>query len=420
MASIYSRRSAQLVLPRELRWFLTLGAALWVISVSYIVLKLHFDHTANHGIPDVITSPPFGDLYAFANRLQFVHQPDFFKPEWGWNYSAPCIFLYKVLYFFCLRRHGHYIYLLLVLVCLLPLLLTMSLALRRRGLSAQSTWLLLVGTLVMSWPIALGVHQGNTDALIWIGAAFAVWAYYRGMWWTAAVAIGIVAAFKIYPVLLIGLFFPPKKYLQAIGSVLTFAAVTLASLAYIGPSIPAAYRKISGGIKLLSDLGFYGQDVDWNYLTFEHSIVSLIRVCTVGHLELMRVIFRYYLPVAGAAMALFFLALIWKMPRLNQVLVIVLAMVLLPPKSYDYTLEMMYIPWAWLVLLCVSAAAAGRKIRGMLPVMFCFALVCAPELFIKVHGFYAYGQFKTVVMLGMLALAARYPFDGQQPTAMSA
>jgi hypothetical protein len=290
----------------------------------------------------------------------------------------------------------------------------MAAALRQRGLSSQNAWLLLIGSTVMSWPIFLGVHQGNTDTLIWIGAAVGVWAYYRGKWWTAAIVIGIVAAFKIYPILLLGLLFPQKKYLQGIGGIAAFLGVTAASLSYVGPSIPAAYKKISGGIKLLTDLGFNPNDVDRNYLTLEHSIVSLIRVCTINHLETMRVIFHYYLPVAGALMSIFFVALIWKMPRANQVLVIILATVLLPPKSYDYTLEMMYIPWAWLVLLCVSAAAGGRTIKGMMPVMICFALVCAPELFFKFQGFYSYGQLKTVVMLVMLGLAARYRFDDEQ------
>ena len=61
-----------------------------------------------------------------------------------------------------------------------------------------------------------------------------------------------------------------------------------------------------------------------------------------------------------------------------------------------------------------SAAAGGRTIKGMMPVMICFALVCAPELFFKFQGFYSYGQLKTVVMLVMLGLAARYRFDDEQ------
>jgi Glycosyltransferase family 87 len=405
-------------LPRELRWFLFLSLVLWICSVAYVALRLRFAHGDNHGLPPVLLNPPFGDLYAFADKLKFVHQPEFFKPEWGWNYSAPCIFLYKLLYLFVQRRHGHIIYVLIVITCLFPLTWNMAAELKRRGLSFQNAWLLLIGTALMSWPILLGIHQGNTDTLIWMGVAIGVWAYYRDMWWTAAILIGMVAALKIYPILLIALFFPPKKYLQAAGCALTFAIVTIASLAYIGPSIPAAYGKISGGVKLLTDLGFYPKDIDRDYLTFDHSLVSLIRICTINHLEAMKVIFHYYLPVAGALMAIFFVALIWKMPRANQVLVVVLASVLLPPKSYDYTLEMIYIPWAWLALLSVQAAASGRTIKGMMPVMICFALVCSPELFFKFQGYYSYGQLKTVVLLAMLGLAGRYPFDDGEPNSL--
>ena len=42
--------------------------------------------------------------------------------------------------------------------------------------------------------------------------------------------------------------------------------------------------------------------------------------------------------------------------------------------------------------------------------MICLALVCAPELFIKHHGIYVYGEFKAIVIIALFYLTSRYRF----------
>jgi hypothetical protein len=185
-------------------------------------------------------------------------------------------------------------------------------------------------------------------------------------------------------------------------------------LAYIGPTIPVAYRFTTMGIKSFTDLGFYPGAIDRDYLTYDHSLVSLFRIVTTSHPEYMSLMARYYMPVAAVLMTVYFFAFIWKMPRLNQLLVIVLAIVLLPPKSYDYTLQMLYIPWSWLALVAVSAAKRGQKIAGLMPVMICLALICSPEVFIEFGGFHSFGQFKALCLLVLLWMSAKYRFLDDQ------
>jgi len=275
----------------------------------------------------------------------------------------------------------------------------------------MTAWALLIATALMSWPILFAIHAGNIEAILWIGIAIATWAYYRRMWWAAAILIGIIGAFKIYPMLLLGLFLQPRKFREMAISLLTFAAITVAGLAYIGPTILTAYHNVAKGVQSFTDLGFYPGEIDRDYLTLEHSVVSLIRICTSSHPKLMLAIFHHYMPVAALLTTIFFFTRIWKMPRLNQLFFIILAAVMLPPKSYDYTLQMLYIPWAWLALLCVDAAARRTKIPGMTQVMICLALVLSPEFFLRIGGYFSFGQFKTVILLALLWLIARYRFD---------
>jgi hypothetical protein len=79
---------------------------------------------------------------------------------------------------------------------------------------------------------------------------------------------------------------------------------------------------------------------------------------------------------------------------------------------------MLYIPWAWLALLGVAAAARRRRVPGLMPAMVCLALICSPEFFIKFHGYYSFGQFKTIVLLGLLWVAVRYRFE-DEPSQLS-
>jgi hypothetical protein len=296
---------------------------------------------------------------------------------------------------------------------LLLLMAGISAALQRRGLSRRNSWALLICTVFLSWPVFFSVRQGNIESLLWIVVAFAVWASYRGMWWTSAILIGAVASFKLYPLIFFALFITPKKFAQVLAGMLTFVFITLGSLAYIGPNIPVAYGHIAAGIKSFADYAFAPANVDRGYLAYEHSLLSLFRIVTTGHPEYMVQMASSYLPIAAALMAVLFLGKVRTQPRLNQILVIVIAVVLLPPKSYDYTLQMLYIPWACLALLSVSAQVQGRRVAGLKAAMILLALLCSPEFFIKYRGVYSFGQFKAVCLILLLCIALRYDFaDG--------
>jgi hypothetical protein len=215
-------RRGTVPLPRELKRFLSVSALVWLLSIVYAGIRWRYARGDQHGLPELFFHPVCTDLKAVIGKLEMVHQPEFFTVDYKWIYPAPCVFLYKFLLQFSYSgvhkgMHAVMMYFLVVGAGLLVLMAGMAAALNRRGLSKRDSWLLLIGAAVLSWPIFFAVHQGNIEGILWIGVAIAMWAYYREMWWTAAVLIGIVAGFKIYPILLLGLFLVPKKYLLWLG-----------------------------------------------------------------------------------------------------------------------------------------------------------------------------------------------------------
>jgi hypothetical protein len=113
-------------------------------------------------------------------------------------------------------------------------------------------------------------------------------------------------------------------------------------------------------------------------------------------------------------MLLLFFGPLWKLPRVNQLLAVSVAAVLLPPTSFDYTLMLLVPVWAWIALLTADsprgAKPSGQSThRALLVTMAMFALLFAPETFATWHGTFFAGQLKMFGLLALLAIAALEP-----------
>lgn len=143
---------------------------------------------------------------------------------------------------------------------------------------------------------------------------------------------------------------------------------------------------------------------------YDHSVFGIFKVLFVSHQASYAVLLhRYLLTVAVIMTALFFWRIV-RLPRPNQVLAIIVATVMLPPTSFDYTLQSLYIPWALLALLCVAARSRSERIPGMMPTMICFGLLLGPETFLQWHGVIFAGQLKALVLIALTAISLLYPF----------
>jgi len=148
---------------------------------------------------------------------------------------------------------------------------------------------------------------------------------------------------------------------------------------------------------------------------FDHSLVGCMKALSLAALpeelppQLLSLLVGLYMPVAAFAGIILYFDRILKLPVINQVVCLVVATILLPPISYDYTLLNLYLPWALLVLLALESR--GRTVPGLTAAMVCCAVVFAPVTELIVHGRSYGGQVKALALaaLGLIALIRKWP-----------
>ena len=120
-------------------------------------------------------------------------------------------------------------------------------------------------------------------------------------------------------------------------------------------------------------------------------------------------ILSLYLAVAAIGGLALFVFRIRKLSVLNQVLCLMIASILFPPTSFEYTLLHLFDPFAMYVLLMVSYQRQSRKAPGLNVLLPCFAVLFGfiPEL-IR-HRVSFGGQIKSLFLVALFVYALWRP-----------
>jgi hypothetical protein len=98
---------------------------------------------------------------------------------------------------------------------------------------------------------------------------------------------------------------------------------------------------------------------------------------------------------------------IWRLPLLNQILVLSVLSVIVPPISFDYTLLSLY---PALAMLSITALHLPENRQGeLIPHFLLFAAILTPESYLIVHGIPFAGQLRALCLLAMLVLVLWKP-----------
>jgi hypothetical protein len=262
---------------------------------------------------------------------------------------------------------------------------------------------------LLLFPILRLVIEGNIELVLWIFAALGAWAFLRGRDNWAAVLWGLAAAMKLYPIILLILLLPRKRY-RAIGlGVATFVGSTVLSLAWLGPTMAIAWRG-----SLQNIFGYQGVRVgefSLRELAANHSIFGLVKVVAlVAHVPLSRLTLPYY-ACGAVVLGLAFFGKLWKMPVANQLLAVSVIMVSLPTVSYFHTLANLYAPLVVLMFVAIEAEKAGVRVPGLTGTMMMFVpLFASWTLFTFQHVFVFDGLVQAVLLAGLFLCAVEYPF----------
>jgi hypothetical protein len=368
-------------LPRELRAFWIASVATITVAVLVGWLKWRAGESFFNWYP--LSDPRFGDLLEYPGTYALLHTRAFFfnltgRP-WAYPMYSPVAYPpFAAAVMAPMYRSGQPEFTFLVLAAgwLATAVWLVRRWMRRGGIGSWTAVLYPASLAVMSFPIARLVHQGNIELVVWILTAVGVWAWARGKDDFAAVLWGCAAAMKLFPLILLALLLPGRKWRAFVAGVATFALATLWSLWWLGPTIGDAWRGSMQNV-----FGYQGQRVsEWTLreLVANHSAIEPVKLAaTIVHFPLARVSLPYY--AAGALLfALAFFGKLWRMPRENQLLGVSIFMVTFPAISYYHALVHLYAPLVMLGWLAVRAQRAGVRVAGLQTTMLLFVPLFAP------------------------------------------
>lgn len=266
-------------------------------------------------------------------------------------------------------------------------------------------------TLVLiSFPIERLVHQGNIELVLWMFAAAGVWSFMREYDDAAAVLWGLAAAMKLFPIILLILLLPRRRW-RALGiGIVTFVGTTVLSLWWLGPTIGVAWRG-----SLQNVFGYQGFRMgEWSLreLVANHSLIGLAKIAAmIVRFPMAKLTLPYY--ACGAlVMGMVFFGRLWKMPVANQLLAVSTFMVMFPPISYYHSLVNMYAPLVVLGWVAIRAQQAGTCVRGLQGAILLFVPLFVPFTLLTFPTAILFcGLVQSVVLLALFFCALEYPFE---------
>ncbi len=388
-------------LPDALKVFLLLSAGLTLVSFVYTI----FCRSLGLGLPYsfpyyYVPGNMFQDFYSFHDKFLQWRTPAFFEhSQFGYfMYPAPLVHVFR---FLLGLHHAQTHFLCILLLTSVGLALAFVWILRGQGLRLALCILFAGATALLSYPLLLLLQRWNIEFLVWLVGSIGVWSFLTGRTNIAAVFIGVAASLKLYPFIFLGLFLPRRRYGGFLLGLATFAAVTLVSLYFIGPTIAAAARWDAEQIAAFSK--YYVGDV-WA-LGYDHSFFGLFKAATLHwHPNYYAWARPFSIAVALLSVALYFLR-IWSLPLPNQVLALSILSVTLAPLSFDYTLLNLYPAFAMLAVLAIQAQRRTAQVPSLSATMVLFALIFTPQSYIILDGVRYGAQLRAICLIALLVLA---------------
>ena len=395
--------------PQALRLFLITGLALNFLCLLCAVLAhfvwhlqgLYMSQPANHFAADLLIYLPLAGHF---------RTPEFFHvlPYPLYRYPAPIAPLYLI---FLTVPHPARVIGTLIAVVFSAMAYVFARTAMPRLEVIPSKLLLVLLLLAAIYPAWFELRQGNMEIFTFVLLSTAVWAFLTGHDKTAAICIGVAGAMKLYPLFYLGLFIAARRPKFIIYAFATSAFVTIASLWFLSPNLPFAWREISRGLddyRVTVVLPTIPLAIGW-----DHSLFTLwklgVRIFAFHTMHMPQILSIYIACTAVAGMSLFFLRIRF-LPVLNQVLCLTLACTLLPPSSFDYTLINLYVPLALLVLFAFQRGVRNEPTPGLKAAFLCFAVAMASETELIYHQRGYGGQIKAIFLLALFFIALRYPF----------
>ena len=420
--------SSKLKIPPAMLVFWVCVMAMTLLSVAYTfvatyVLRLDYPY----GLPLFFADDRWFDFTVYHDRFQHFRTAAFWDAyEYPFTYPAPLAVVYALLYRI---PHALRYYLVAYAAATASAMLMLRRGLVERGVANSAAILFTLTLVLTNYPLRTLFESANTEGIAAMLVAFGVYAVLRERCWLGAALIALAGTLKIFPFILLALLLSKRRYREFAWGLCVAAVVTVASLAYVGPSIADAQEHISAGIRYVKYTFIFS--VNPAAVTFNHSLFTLVKFAVVGverHLypmvirdhadfvvraaherALLDVTFTLYVIVAALFGLVIYFVWIRRLPLLNQVLALTVCSLVLPPLSADYTLLHLLFPFALLCLYAAEQWRAGMRVPGLTACFVCFAPIFAFQTYITWRYRFSC-EFRTLAMTALLTLVMHYRF----------
>ncbi len=392
-----------------------------MVCLGAFAVSLLFSWGLHHaGLPrprwDALSDLLMGDLMEYPATFQSLHHAAFFYntppaslPAAMFSAVAYPPFASALLAALYFVPHPTFVFLTVAIAWLGTVLFGVGRTLGRLGVHPSVAILLPASLLLISFPVQRLLHQGNIELAVWILASTGTYAFFGQRYSLAAGLWGAAAAVKLYPLLLLTLLFPKKRYGALIVGAAVFLGVSWLSLYWMGPTVTVAWHG-----SLHNVFGYqHLRASEWSFreLVANHSAFSFVKLATqIAHTSSSNLTFPYYLGGASLFIWAFFRKLA-RLPLTNQLLGVTVCMVSLPTVSYYHTLVHLFTPLLALMLDASTAQRAGIYIRGLRTSLLLFIPLLMPyTLFTFPQSLLFCGLIQTVVLGALFLCALEFPF----------
>lgn len=395
-------------LPPGVRLYI--GAIVTITALTGVALLYY--HLTSRMLNAQLWSPRgdnYGDFWHYHNLFRVFHTRAFFQSADRFAYPAPCAVIYALLYHAGPRPHLVFDLLLMLTFCgsgLVFFRVLMRFGMSRRNSAGLATLMMLT-----SYPWHTLYDRGNLELFVYIFLATGLAAYLTGRESLAAALWGCAGALKIYPLVMLVVFLQRRTLRPLLVGTMIFASVSLASFWYVGPTIGAAALGSLNGV--LGFLGNYAASARRSELNLDHSVLGAAKELLTMHMLGLGTnwpnLSRAYQITVCAAGAILYLVRVRRLPALNQLCLLLVAIVLLPPVSYDYTLIHMYLVLGIVLGAYLYAFHRGQRFPGANAYFLAFALITTAQTWLQIRSLQTNGIIKCGALLALCWLLLRFP-----------
>lgn len=398
-------------IPRPVRIFWTLNVGLTLLCALWLAFNVFVRHRGYPYNSPFLRFNHFIDFYDFRMRFTHYHKTDFFSATdmTVFSYPPPVGMLYELFY---LPRTGAHT--LFTIVTTLPCVYLAWLFFRgmvKRGVMDRLAAAFTASACVLSFPFWFDYMLGNVEICLFLLTTAGVLAILKNRPYLGGGILGLAGSMKLFPFILLGLLISRRQYRQTAFGLLVAGIIYPISVWLECPSWHAAFIGMRKGADTMSKALI----LQWHQAetSFDHSIFGIFKqtmhLLGYSNMQPASLLNLYVLCAAIGGTILYF----WKirrLPLMNQVLCLIVASILLPPMSHDYTLLHLYIPWSLLALSAIEAHREKRIVRGLYAAFVCFGVLLSPESEVILRGAAIAGQIKAMALIALGFIAMKYPF----------